>query len=234
MPARAWPVNSGSVRKNQQLHRDRQRLLRQLLHGVRRRYLTLQTLRQRQHHSQPRVLEPGVRRGWRNLASPAHCRRTTTPLSPGAGSVTIDGNTVVASQSERRRWRSPLPHGRPLRRVGREQHRRQQRLRARGWRRCYYDGATNVTLVNNTIVKNITTATSGSERAGLGSGPTAFKPASPAGQSVSGGNSALRRSQPSSSSAELVDPEAVEQHLRRQPGRQHRQSCRPRSTLTLQ
>jgi uncharacterized repeat protein (TIGR01451 family) len=106
-------------------------------------------------------------------------------LSPGAGVVTIDGNTLISNQSN--------DDGGGLRflMAGNfaelvENNIIANNLSTHEGAGVALDDSTNVTLVNNTIVKNITTATAATNAA-LSDG---IKPANPAGLS-SGGNSAL-------------------------------------------
>ncbi len=138
-------------------------------------------------------------------------------LSPGAGAVTIDGNTLISNQSN--------DDGGGLRflMAGNFAELVENNIIANnlsthegGWcgaRRF----APNVTLVNNTIVKNITTATAATNAA-LGRRDQAGEPC----RLVVGRKLHTAAGEPSQQLTELVEAEVAEQHLRRQPGRMGR------------
>ena len=110
-------------------------------------------------------------------------------LTAGAGSVTIDGNTVISNQSNDdgggiRFLMASGSAGNFAELV--ENNIIANNLSTHEGGGVALDDSANVTLVNNTIVKNITTATAATNAA-LADG---IKPANPAGLS-SGGNSAL-------------------------------------------
>ncbi len=109
-------------------------------------------------------------------------------LSFGAGAVTIDSNTLISNQSNddgggiRFLMAGNFPELVENNVIA-------NNLSTHEGGGVALDDAPNVTLVNNTIVKNVTTATAATNAA-IGSGATAVKPANPAGLST-GGNSAL-------------------------------------------
>ena len=114
-------------------------------------------------------------------------------LSPGAGSVTIDGNTLISNQSNDDgggiRF---LMAGVAAQLV--ENNIIANNLSTHEGGGVAIDDTPNVTLVNNTIVKNITTATAATNGA-VGN----IKQANPAGLSTGGNSSLLQATLPSGS-----------------------------------
>ena len=115
-------------------------------------------------------------------------------LSPGAGAVTVDGNTLISNQSN--------DDGGGLRflMAGNfaelvENNIIANNLSTHEGAGVALDDSPNVTLVNNTIVKNITTATAATNAA-LADG---IKPANPAGLSSGGNSTLLQNSLPNNS-----------------------------------
>jgi uncharacterized repeat protein (TIGR01451 family) len=118
-------------------------------------------------------------------------------LSPGAGTVTIDSNTLISNQSN--------DDGGGIRflMAGAAPFLVQNNIIANNLSThegggVALDDAPNVTLVNNTIVKNITTATSATNGA-IGTAPTSYKPANPAGLSTGGNSTLLQATLPAGS-----------------------------------
>ena len=109
---------------------------------------------------------------------------------------------------QRRRRRPSLPDGGQLPDQRLQQHDREQRVHPRRRRRRASNDAPNVRFYNNTVMKNITTATAVTSN-GL--------PA-PAGLSTSANSDLLQATLPAGSPT-VQQPAAVQQHLLGQPGR---------------
>ena len=80
-----------------QLRGRQQRHLRQLLARVRRRHQRLRLEPERQDPPQPHLLQPLLRRGRRHHDRRRSCRPTPTTLSPGSGPVDIYNNLIQAN-----------------------------------------------------------------------------------------------------------------------------------------